>query len=213
MNNEQSLKIDCDTTNTLPMHHDRRVAQFSQVPESNCDYLFLGNSITEQGLWEKKLDSLVVINHGISGDLTFSVLRRLKHSIKHRPKTIFLMIGINDLGKRVPDSVITKNIFKIVRTLNKNLPKTSVYLQSILPINNEILGIPDQFNYFKNISKVNQILFENKKELNYTYIDLHSEFIDSNKNLKVEFTYDGLHLNDAGYEHWIAILKSKKILE
>lgn len=210
MNNEQPQKIDYDTTSAMPMHHDRRLLQISQMPVYNCDYLFLGNSITEQGFWEKRLDTLSVVNHGISGDLTFSVLHRLQYTIKQNPKVIFLMIGINDLGKRVPDSIITKNIFKIIKKLNQDLPKTKIHLQSILPINNEILGFPDDFNYFKNITKINQKLIDNKKELNYTYIDLHSEFKDSEGNLKEKFTFDGLHLNEEGYKNWILILKSKK---
>ena len=212
MKAKETIQIFYDTTSFQPMHHDRRVALFSQK-SNRCDYLFLGNSITENGHWEQRLDSLSVVNHGISGDLTFSVLKRLSLTIRHNPKTIFLMIGINDLGKRVPDSIITKNIFKIVKKLNSELPQTKIYLQSILPINRSILGIPEDFNYFEKINAINKKLQANNKHLHYTYLDLHTHFLDSNDNLKQEFTYDGLHLTEAGYTHWLDFLNTNNVFD
>uniref|UniRef100_UPI0025F78691 GDSL-type esterase/lipase family protein n=1 Tax=uncultured Faecalicoccus sp. TaxID=1971760 RepID=UPI0025F78691 len=50
------------------------------------------------------------------------------------------------------------------------------------------------------IQKVNQGLRETAKKEKLDYIDLYSALKDDQGNLKAEYTVDGLHLSDAGYQ-------------
>jgi len=60
------------------------------------------------------LNDSTVINRGIGGDITFDVLQRLDDVIKRKPSKLFILIGINDIGKDIPDAVIADNYRKII---------------------------------------------------------------------------------------------------
>ncbi len=75
--------------------------------------MFLGNSITEMGNWKNVLNDTTVINRGIGGDITYGVLKRLKDITDRRPSKLFILLGINDIGKDIPDAVIADNYLKI----------------------------------------------------------------------------------------------------
>mgnify|MGYP006238200167 CR=1 FL=1 len=48
---------------------------------------------------------------------------------------------------------------------------------------------------------------ENQQNKSYTVIDLYSLFVDNKGQLKNNLTYDGLHLNEQGYEVWSNFIK------
>src|SRR5690606_40081866 len=87
------------------------------------------------GRWNDIAPELPILNRGISGDISFGVLARLDEILRHQPKKIFLMIGVNDLKRNVPTEYIIANYHKIVARIQKDSPKTKIYLNSILPIN------------------------------------------------------------------------------
>lgn len=201
---------------TLPYildHHRARLALFEQEPIVTGKIMFVGNSITEGGNWKMLLQDSTVINRGIGGDITFGLLRRLDDIIKRKPSTVFLMIGINDISKNIPDAVILENIFTIVSRMKSALPKTKLMVQSILPTNNSFkTEIPQHYNKDDHVLTINAQLSRYSERFGYTYVDLFKHFQDSNGMLDVRYTYDGLHLNNAGYEHWVSILKKNKLL-
>jgi lysophospholipase L1-like esterase len=158
------------------------------------------------------LKDSTVINRGISGDNTFGVLARMDEIIKLKPSGLFILIGTNDLSKRIPDEVVIENIFAIVSKIKAGSPKTKIYVQSILPVNETVEKFPQQFNNASHILTINDQLSRYAGRFRYTYIDLYSKFVDDQGKLKSTYTYDGLHLNAAGYQHWVGILKSLKYL-
>src|SRR5690606_34651148 len=109
------------------------VEQFRNLPVSKKDIVFAGNSITFWGNWSEMLDSRRIKNRGIPGEHTFGLLNRLDGIIEGKPHKIFIMIGINDLGKGLSDSVILRNWHDILDRVIRQTPKTKVYVQSILP--------------------------------------------------------------------------------
>jgi lysophospholipase L1-like esterase len=168
----------------------------------------LGNSITEGGDWKKLLTDTTIINHGISGDVTFGVLNRLEEITKRKPSKVFLLIGINDLSRNTPTEVIIENILNIAYRIRAASPKTQVFVQSILPLNESFQNFPTQFR-----GKQEQVIHINTKlkkyadKMKYTYIDLHSKFTNKDGNLEAKYATDGLHLTAAGYQNWSSILK------
>lgn len=201
-----------DTVPNLPEHYWVRMEKFKKETNIQGKTVFLGNSITEGGNWKKLLKDSSIINRGISGDNTFGVIARIEEIIKLKPSKIFILIGTNDLSKSIPDEVVIENIFAIVSKIKAGSPKTKIFVQSILPVNETVEKFPQQFNNANHILTINDQLSRYAERLRYTYIDLYNKFLDDQGKLKASYTFDGLHLNAAGYQHWVGILKSLNYL-
>lgn len=201
-----------DSLPNQPDYYQKRVAVFRAEPTTTGGVIFLGNSITEGGDWKKLLDDPTVINRGISGDNTFGVLARLDEIIRHKPSRVFILIGVNDLSKNIPAAVILQNIFSIVGRIRAESPNTRIFVQSLLPVNPTHKKFPAQFNKQHAIEEINPQLKKYAEALKYTYVDLFSAFLDGSGRLDLQYTYDGLHLVPAGYQHWVRVLKKEKLV-
>jgi lysophospholipase L1-like esterase len=206
----QSVKWD---STAVPDVYPSQVELFNDLPHSKKDIVFLGNSITFWGKWDALFRSSHLRNRGIAGDMTFGVLRRLDEVIDGKPAKVFILIGINDLGRNIPDSVILRNHRRMVRRIKAGSPGTRIYLQTLLPTN-------ETFNKLKHLYfKESHILFINKElkriaeQENVTWVDLHTHFTDENGRLRKEFTWDGVHLSLAGYRNWAKVLHEGKFLK
>ncbi len=199
-----------DSVPSEPAHYKSRLSLFKAQKTTSGKIIFLGNSITEVGKWRPLLKDSSVINRGISGDNTFGVLARLDEVVSHKPSKIFLMIGVNDLSKKIPNAIIIQNIFLIVSRIHSESPKTQVFVQSILPVNPSHKKFPPAFSHQAAIEEINAQLRKYHEALKYTYVDLFSEFLDGSHQLDVKYSTDGLHLNAAGYAHWVNYLKKEK---
>src|SRR5215204_3668553 len=102
-----------------PNNYALKVEQFRSFPNSSNDIIFLGNSITAGTDWMELLGRTDVRNRGISGDITFGILERLQEVTEGKPAKVFILIGINDISRNVPDSVIVSNYLKIVQRIKK----------------------------------------------------------------------------------------------
>jgi lysophospholipase L1-like esterase len=174
--------------------------------------VFLGNSITERGVWSELLPGEIIMNRGIGGDNTFGVLARLNDVMRYKPKKIFLLIGINDIGRGLPVDVISNNYKRIIEQVRKGSPKTKLYVQSVLPLNEKILKAEYLKGKKDSIIKLNTAIQAMAKEAGCTYINLHPVFEDAPENLKEDLTIDGIHLKPAAYVEWVNYLKKKKYL-
>jgi lysophospholipase L1-like esterase len=202
-----------DTLPNLPQHYSERYALFQHEPVKTGSIMMVGNSITELGNWKTLLKDSTVINRGISGDVTFGVLHRIKDITDRKPGKLFLLIGINDLSRNTPDEVILENIFMIIGKIHSGSPTTLIYVQSILPTNESFKNLDKKFiGKSEHITTINNQVKRYAGKLKYTYVDLFSGFIDEAGRMAAKFTSDGLHLNAAGYDHWVEILKREKYL-
>ena len=180
---------------------------YESYPHSTSDIVFLGNSITDRVDWNELLGMSNVHNRGISGDITFGVLERLSEVTNGKPAKVFILIGINDISRNIPDSVIANNYRKIVQRIKKESPHTKIYFQTLLPVNNEFTQFKNHYNKDEHILWLNDQIKTLRKKENITVIDLYPHFLNSEKKLDKKYTLDGLHLNAEGYKVWAAILK------
>ena len=199
-----------DTIPVLPDVYKQRTELFKKEPVVTGKIVFLGNSITQGGNWKKLLGDSTVINRGVGGDITYSMLLRLDDVIQRGPSKVFLLIGINDISKGIPEEVIMENIFMIVSKLRS--AKAEVVVQSVLPVNPSVKDFPEKYAKQEQIIVLNTQLKKYADRLKYTFVDLYTEFLDKENRLDVKYTHDGLHLNAAGYSKWVAILKAHKYL-
>jgi lysophospholipase L1-like esterase len=184
-------------------------SQFKILPKIENAIVFLGDSITDEGEWTELFANVNIKNNiqnrGISGDTTTRTLRRLDIILESQPRQVFLMVGINDLinAKKTVDETIA-GYKKILMQFQAETPNTSVFIQSVLPVNNQV------YVFWQDNQKVISLNLKLKaiaQEFNYQYIDIFSSLLDSQGELDAKYTTDGLHLNGQAYLVWKAAIE------
>ena len=176
-------------------------------PHGSNPLVFLGDSMTDEGDWKKLFPDVNLVNRGIGGDTTLGVLNRIDQVLALAPSKIFLMIGTNDLcyNRSVEDTL--KNYDQILNILHKNLPQTKIYIESVLPFNDQIF--PSRYlRTNENIEELNRGIKKLAEKYAYPYLDLVPFFMDENGRLPENYTVDGLHLNEKGYTIWKSRIKN-----
>lgn len=196
-----------------PGNFKLKVEQFSSYPNSGSDIIFLGNSITAGIEWSELLGRSDVKNRGISGDITFGVLERLNEVTEGKPAKVFILIGINDISRNIPDTFIIRNYRLMVRRIKAESPGTKIYFHTLMPVNNEFTQFKNHYNKDAHILFVNEELRKLAAAEKITLIDLYPHFLNSDKKLDKKYTQDGLHLTAEGYKVWKGILEKGKYLD
>jgi len=195
----------------------KRINEFKEHPIGFNKIVFLGNSLTEGGKnWNKRFNSVNIINRGISGDFTSGIIARLDEIFYYQPIAIFLLIGLNDIFG-INDPLITAEyvadqIKHIAKLIKKNCPETKLYVQTILPIDEDqylkINGSYPKHNepLPEKIRKINNLLINHDFNF-YERIDLHTSFLNKDQQTISSLFKDGVHLNEEGYQLWAKIIR------
>ncbi len=171
--------------------------------------VFAGDSITDMYDVNKyyQYDDKLIVNSGISGYATKNILDRFYNVIEqYRANKLFLLIGTNDLAKGISNSDIIANISQILSLAKEAKPDIHLYLQSIYPVNCNLSS--DCARHNDDIVYINGEMQKYCLANNITYIDVYSLLVDIDGNLNANYTRDGLHLNDDGYEVVTSVLRS-----
>jgi hypothetical protein len=181
-------------------HYPERINEFKEHPLETNDLVFLGNSITEQGGdWSLKVNNPKAKNRGIAGDTTEGVLARLAELSYYKPEKIFLLIGINDLfHDSMTPAKVYEDIIEITNQLSVGSPETEIFVQTVLPTTTESL--------INEIKSINTLLENSEATHPYQLIKLHQHFVLQNGKMNMDFSTDGVHLNEKGYQIWTEIL-------
>ena len=198
---------------TFNHHKVKIVTKIKEVEKVPDNYLFLGDSITDFYDLDKYYKDLPVVNSGISGNITDDILKDMKKRVyQYNPSKVFLLIGTNDLirdksNEEIVEAVNGKNIYlivegveKIIKGIKENRPKAEIYLESIYPVNHDIKNSRAENRENSDIKEINEKLEDYCEDNDITYIDMYDLLKDDEDNLKEEYTKDGLHLSDKGYE-------------
>ena len=195
-----------------PNNFALQVEKFRSYPNASTDIIFLGNSITAGVDWMELTGNHNARNRGISGDITFGVLERLDEVIEGKPAKIFILIGINDISRNVPDSFILRNYQLMIDRIKAGSPATKIYFHTLMPVNNEFTQFKNHYNKDEHILYINSELKKLAAKEKITVIDLYPHFLNTDKKLEKKYTIDGLHLNSEGYKVWAKVLKDGKYL-
>ena len=186
----------------------QRASLFEKLPVHSNDIVFVGNSITNGGEWAELFQNKKVKNRGISGDICEGVFDRLTPVTKGKPHKIFLMIGINDMARGTSVDSITAATLKIICKIQSESPRTRIYLQSILPVNDSFGMFQGHMKRKADIKPLNEKLRQMANAEKITFIDLYSHFVIPDTELmNPAYTNDGLHLTGEGYIKWVEIVK------
>lgn len=177
-----------------------RRRHFEAVPVPKGRVLFLGDSITEGGLWSDLFPDLPTTNRGIGGEATYDLLERVDATIND-PLAVSLMIGTNDLhGPREnrDTAQIVDRIDEIVRRIRAAAPDALLLVNSILP----------RTEHFADKLRAVNIGYRQVAERHGAeYVDLWPAFADDSGAVKQGLTRDNLHLTPAGYLAWADVLR------
>lgn len=186
-------------TSWAKSNYPKRLAIFKNDTILPTNIVMLGNSLTEQGgNWSFKIgNDEKVNNRGIAGDNCDGALARLGEIICAKPKSVFVMIGTNDLWTNYTVEEIGAKINEIGTTLVDSLAESAIYVQTLMPLGkghekaDRLNDINTALNAFKDTP--------------YQLIDTYTAMA-ADDALPVEFTTDGVHLTAAGYDKWVSFL-------
>ncbi len=174
-------------------------SQNKKVEPNNV--VFVGDSITDYCNLNKYYPDITAYNRGISADTTTGLLRRMNESIFDlKPQLVVFLMGVNDIVfyDRTPEEVIN-NVTIIIDMIYASNKETEIIIQSCYPINDiHYHKATDEKGEF--VVEYNSLLKELAVEKDCAYVDIYSILVDSEENMAEDYSYDGLHPNDKGYE-------------
>jgi lysophospholipase L1-like esterase len=154
--------------------------------------VLFGDSLTQFGNWNAVLNKpdFKVVGH--PGFTSLQLLSVIGEVFKCTPDTCYLMAGVNDVGVGVPLTLIFKNYNTLIDTLIKH--KITPIVQSTLyTVNYPIIN--------RSVDSLDNYLIKLCEAKRVRYIDLN-KVMTVNKNLKINLSTDGVHLNEEGYKIW-----------
>ena len=193
--------------------YQERVKEIAHRDFETGQIVLLGDCVIEHIDLKRFFPDVIMYNNGVKGDNTRTLKDTLfKRAIKYKPSKLFLSIGSNDLAYEsygVRD--VYQNIIDIVETIQRRSKDTEIYLVTPLPVHPALnwdnlsdmterldnLDISLLHYYLKNYARRNDIHIVD------AYLHLKNDF----DQLCSDYTSDGFHLNDAGYERYTALIR------
>jgi lysophospholipase L1-like esterase len=179
-----------------------RSSVFAATPVRPGIVIFAGDSLTANNTWQEFFKA-PVLARGISGDTTLGMLARLGEITRHKPRKLFLMIGVNDLQGTDPVQDVFNRYQTILERVRADSPQTVIYIESVLPTDGRP-GLPSGIN--DSISALDSQLSKLRLP-NTHFVDLRPALIDKNGHLASVYTFDGIHVNGKGYAKWIEAIR------
>ncbi|OOF77651.1 acylneuraminate cytidylyltransferase [Rodentibacter caecimuris] len=163
----------------------------------------IGHSILDY--WNvEELNDQVVNNLAIAGISTKQYLELIldKNLIQHLGDKVILMFGTNDIiYPGWSNEQVLADIQLLIHKLKNIKPDVILYFLEITPIALRV----DRDNEV--IRQLNQFLKTNLKDIQW--ISLDKAFSDQYGKLNLDYTQDGLHLNEQGYKLLRTIVESE----
>jgi lysophospholipase L1-like esterase len=175
-----------------------RQTMFEDLTRHPTETVLLGDSLTDRGEWHELLDRPVA-NRGISGDTIAGATARLAPIQALRPKTLAIMLGVNDLlsGRSVAEC--TASYTQLLAAVKRFDPPPRIIVQSVLPVRD--VGLSNEV-----IRQLDDRLRALCAAQGCEYLDLVPAFAAPDGSLQPAFTNDGVHLTGAAYRKWAELL-------
>ncbi len=203
---------------SVPYDYTKPVPESEPVEDSYFDTaVFVGNSrtqgfvlysglanlqsYTDRGLTVATAETKPLIDLGDGNQLT--VQQALE---KGSYQSVYMMFGINELGWSYPDVFIQK-YGELVDTVRQSHPDAAVYLQSILPVSQQVADTHDYINN-QLIQSFNERIQQLAADRQVYYLDVASAVADETGALPADASADGIHLKKPGCQQWLAYLKT-----
>lgn len=180
------------------------------------DAVFIGDSRTEGFILNNGLTAKITsfTHKGLTVDTIFTdkviningkkltIMEALKETSFSK---VYIMLGINEIGWVYSDIFINKYA-KIVDEIKKINPKCTIYIQSIIPVTEQV---SNEHQYIRNskIEEYNSLLKKMADEKDICYLNIQEAVINEHGLLPNDAATDGIHLNKKYCEKWFEYLK------
>lgn len=191
---------------SIRKHYKMRIQQIKESDIEKGQVILVGDCVFDNIQLNHLVEGGKIQNNGICGDTTVLLMETLfRRVIKYKPSTLFLSIGSNDIGFDHRDvKQIYNNIVSIVEDVKKRSPKTKIIILSVLPVNpvykNHIKReyVDERSNF--DINMVNYYLRNYASRNRLKFVNLNNHLANNFEQLNLDYTSDGFHLNEKGYE-------------
>lgn len=186
---------------------DTKEEKVEKIIDDN--YLFVGDFHTDElDLEELSLPCVKISDKEYK---TSDILDNMKEKIyQYNPSVVIIELGINDLSEEESSDDIISHISEIIDGIKENRPYAEIYLESIYPINRDVEKYDDDIlsNSFddNDIFSINIELKKLAKKKDILYLDVYDK-IGEKKQLKSDYTDDGIHLNEEGYKEVLSLIE------
>ncbi|WP_084106324.1 alpha/beta hydrolase fold domain-containing protein [Demequina sp. NBRC 110056] len=187
-----------------PMLERQKAMRNSQLQEVDVPpgaLLFLGDSITEQGLWSEWFAGSPVANRGVGGERSDEVLKRTGREL-NSPAAVSLLIGTNDLTAEVAEDEIVANVDAILSLVRDRAGDVPIVVSSVMPRTAELR---------QRIESLNARYHELAAKHGAAFLDLWRVLATDEGAIKQEFSLDELHLTGPGYAAWVELLRPELV--
>ena len=186
----------------------------AQVRDAPQRVLFLGDSLTERfphdapQAWRRYIEPHRVLNAGVSGDRTETLLWRLQNGNLDGPPPalVVILIGTNDLAYDGPPrspELTAEGIRANLLYLRQRLPDTPILLLGLLP-----RGASPDSGLRRKVAAVNSLISRCADHRTVIYTDIGGTLLDARGRLPPEISPDQLHFSEAGYGRLAPLLDS-----
>lgn len=162
-------------------------------PNNSNKIVLLGDSHLGLVHWNELLGRCDVLNRGIGGEVTTGALARLDPIIALKPRLVVCQLGVNDIAGQGKTAQQTWADYSVLLKRLK-AAKIPILLNTVPPMRYQLKFNPE-------IKALNGQIKKWANSNGTPCIDLAS-LVSEDGVLKSELTYDGLHLNAAGYLVW-----------
>lgn len=180
------------------IHYGSENAELPKPKPEENRVVFLGDEITENWPADKFFPGKPYFNRGVAGQTSAQMLVRFRQDvIKLRPKVVVIMAGTNDVAsvhEPITQQMSAENITSMVELAKANNIK--VVLASVTPIC-DCYTKRSLLRPFGKIIGLNNWLEEYAAASGSVYLNYFAAL--GGRNLKQEFTSDGVLLNAAAY--------------
>ena len=172
--------------------------------------VFMGDSITEG--WSPGMPDFFAgkpyVNRGISGQVTAQMLVRFRADVLElKPAAVVILAGTNDIAENqgpIELEAIAGNIKSMAELAYAH--GIQVILCSVLPAA-EYPWRPG-LGPAQKIPALNGLLREYADTVGFVYLDYFAAMNDGQNGMITEYTSDGVHVTEAGYQVMAALVES-----
>lgn len=186
---------------------EKAISAFEQMDERNAPatggIVFVGSSSIR--LWDLKesFPEERAINRGFGGShLADAVHFAERIILKHRPRTVVVYAGDNDLADAKTPDRVAEDFQALVRKVHSELPRAQIVYIAIKP-SLKRWAIAEQV---RAANERIRALCERDERL--VFVDVFTPMLGADGTPRRElFAEDGLHLSEAGYALWTELVR------
>lgn len=125
---------------------------------------------------------------------------------------IYLSLGVNELGYG-DDDYFYRSYGETIDLLKRLQPQATIYLQGLIPLNEQEIVQGGGRAYLKNIHlrAYNDLIAKLAQEKQVIYLDVFTAFADESGQLPAGKSRDGVHLLREGYVQWLDYLRTHTV--